>query len=44
MNARHVLPLYDTADLMFEAHIKHTIRLIENKVTDIGKTDATTFD
>lgn len=44
VNTRHVLLLYNTTDLMFETHVKHAIRLVEDEVTDIGKTDATTFD
>ena len=44
MNTRHVLSLYNTTNLMLETHVKHAIRLVEDKVTDIGKADATTFN
>jgi hypothetical protein len=44
MNTGHVLSLNDTTDLVFETHVKHTIRLVEDKVTDVSKADATALD
>ena len=33
----------DLADLGLETHVKHTISLIQNQVTNVGKADTTTF-
>ena len=44
VDTRHILSLDDATDLMFETHVKHTVRLVKNEVTDVGKADATTFD
>lgn len=40
----HVLALHDSPDLRLETHVKHTISLVEDKVLDVGETDATTLD
>ena len=43
-SARHVLALHDTTNLGLETHVKHTIRLVEDEILDIGKADASTLD
>ena len=44
MDAGHILSLDDTTDLVFETHVEHAVGLVKDKVTDIGKADATALD
>jgi len=44
LGARHIFTLHDPTNLGFETHIKHTISLIKDEVTDISKTNPSTFD
>ena len=44
VDARHILSLNDATNLVFETHVKHTVSLIKDKVTDVGEADTTTFD
>jgi hypothetical protein len=40
----HVLSLDNAANLRLETHVQHAISLVENKVADVLKGDATTLD
>jgi hypothetical protein len=44
LSARHIFALDNTTNLGFETHVKHTVGLIKDEVTDVGKADASTLD
>jgi hypothetical protein len=42
-DTRHILALNNSADLGLETHVKHSISLIEHKILDVAKGDATSL-
>jgi hypothetical protein len=44
LSARHIFALHNTTNLGFETHVQHAVSLVEDEVTDVGKTDATALD